>query len=173
MVNKRLWKKFFWHNIFLVKKFLWKFLVVHKSFLVKENICWVNVFWWKQFLLYYNIFVKYEILLLYSSKVNFFTKSPDWPTTRLLELLGAAKKHNKLVGPCSIPSLNFWGPGFWINSKGVISHPNVDWPCKDFTQGSARKQPNFQCAFNHYAKSIQPSHQNHWAWIQCQETCLS
>ena len=43
-----------------------------------------------------TIIVKYQMLLLYSAKGNFFTKSPDRqtdrPTTRLLELLGAAKQ---------------------------------------------------------------------------------
>ena len=48
----------------------------------------------------------------------------------------------KLGSPCSIPSRNFQEPGFWIHIKGVISHPNVDWPCQDFTQGSAREQPS-------------------------------
>ena len=53
-----------------------------------------------------NIIVKYQILHLYSSKGNFFTKvlrptdrqtdrQTDRPTTRLLELLGAAKNQSK------------------------------------------------------------------------------
>ena len=50
-----------------------------------------------------TIIVKYNMLLLYWSKRIFFTKDLNWPTdgqtnketTRLLELLGAAKKDKK------------------------------------------------------------------------------
>ena len=52
----------------------------------------------------------------------------------------------KLVSPLSITSWNFWEPGFWIPTKGILSHPKVDWPCQDFTQGSTREQPTVQCA---------------------------
>ena len=53
-----------------------------------------------------TIIVKYEVLLLYSIKGNFFTKSTDGPTdrqkdrptTRLLELLWAA--NNIKVNSC-------------------------------------------------------------------------
>ena len=42
--------------------------------------------------------IKYKILLLYSSKGNFFTslfnQPTNRPTTRLIELLGAAKKRS-------------------------------------------------------------------------------
>ena len=52
-----------------------------------------------------------------------------------------AKKNLKLYSPFSITSWNFWGPGLWIPTKGVLYHPNMDWPCQDFTQGSTREQP--------------------------------
>ena len=31
-----------------------------------------------------------------------------------------------LVSLCSIPSWNFLVPGFWMHTKGVISHPNME-----------------------------------------------
>ena len=34
-----------------------------------------------------------------------------------------AKKALQLVSPCSIPSRNFWGPGFWILTKGYPKSP--------------------------------------------------
>ena len=52
-----------------------------------------------------------------------------------------AKKTLKLVSP----SWNFWGPGFWIQTKGVMSYLNSDWPCQDFTQGSTTEQPSVYC----------------------------
>ena len=52
------------------------------------------------------------------------------------------KKALNLVSPLSVTSQNFWGPGFWISTKGIWSHPIVDWPCQDFTQGSTREQPS-------------------------------
>ena len=52
------------------------------------------------------------------------------------------KKALNLVSPLSTTSWNFWGPGFWIPTKGTLSHPKVDWPCQDFTQGSTIKQPS-------------------------------
>ena len=52
------------------------------------------------------------------------------------------KKALNLISPLPITSWIFWGPGFWIPSKGIISRPNVDWPCSDFTQGSTSEQPS-------------------------------
>ena len=53
-----------------------------------------------------------------------------------------AKKASNLVSCLS----NFWGPGFCIHNKGILSHPKVDWPCQDFTQGSTREQPRAHTA---------------------------
>ena len=41
----------------------------------------------------------------------------------------------------SVTSKNFWESGFWISTKGILSHPIVDWPCQDFTQESTNEQP--------------------------------
>ena len=53
-----------------------------------------------------------------------------------------AKKALYLVSSLSVTSQNFLGPGFCISTKGILSHPIVDWPCKGFTQGSTREQPS-------------------------------
>ena len=58
-----------------------------------------------------------------------------------------AKQALNLVSPLSVTSQNFYGPGFWISIKGIWSHPQVDWPCKDFTQGSTREQPSAPAVF--------------------------
>ena len=52
-----------------------------------------------------------------------------------------AKKALNLISPLSITSWNFREPGFWIPTKGVLSHPKVDWPCQNLTLGSTREQP--------------------------------
>ena len=53
-----------------------------------------------------------------------------------------AKRALNLVSALNFTSQNFYGPGFWIPTKGILSHSKVDWPCQDFTQGSTREQPN-------------------------------
>ena len=54
------------------------------------------------------------------------------------------RKALKLAGPLDISSWNLSAPGFWIHTKGIIRHPNMDWPCQDFTHGLAREQPSLQ-----------------------------
>ena len=44
------------------------------------------------------------------------------------------QKALNLVSPLSITSWNFWEPVFWIPTKGILSHPKVDWPCQYFTR---------------------------------------
>ena len=34
-----------------------------------------------------------------------------------------------------ITSQKFWGPGFWIPTKGILKHPKVDWPVKILPKG--------------------------------------
>ena len=52
-----------------------------------------------------------------------------------------AKKALNLVCAWDFTSWNFWGPWFWIPTKGISSHLKVDWPCQNFNQGSTREQP--------------------------------
>ena len=55
-----------------------------------------------------------------------------------------AKRAWNLVSALNFTSQNFWGPGFWIPTKVILSHPKVDWPCQNFKYGPTRKQPNVQ-----------------------------
>ena len=45
--------------------------------------------------------------------------------------------------------LEFFRPGFWIPTKGILSHTKMDWTCPDFTQGS-----NIELAIGHSTSCI-------------------